>query len=207
MTERDDHRTGSGGVKDNVRDELAEAAGSPRKEAAPEEEEQAGSGGVKGTVRVRKLSGGERRAKERNRMSAQTTDNGRHHQQSPLKTERGTTTLQDSVVSQVAGMAAQEVEGIRMGSSTTQAVGSIMSAVPGVGSASESRGVSVEVGEVEAAVDLTMSVEYGRIIHQIVEAVRTNVIMRVESLVGLRVTEVNITVNDIFSPQQEQQEQ
>ena len=49
MTERDDHRTGSGGVKDNVRDELAEAAGSPRKEAAPEEE-QAGSGGVKDTV-------------------------------------------------------------------------------------------------------------------------------------------------------------
>jgi hypothetical protein len=46
MTERD-HRTGSGGVKDNVRDELAEAAGY-RKEAAPEEEEQAGSGGGQG---------------------------------------------------------------------------------------------------------------------------------------------------------------
>ena len=44
MTERDDNRTGSGGVKDNVRDELAEAAGY-RKEAAPEEEEQAVSGG------------------------------------------------------------------------------------------------------------------------------------------------------------------
>ena len=43
-------------------------------------------------------------------MSAQTTENGRQHQQSPLKTERGTTTIQDSVVSQVAGMAAQEVE-------------------------------------------------------------------------------------------------
>jgi len=50
MTERNDHRTGSEGVKDNVRDELAEAAGS-RKEADPEEEEQAGSGGVKDTVR------------------------------------------------------------------------------------------------------------------------------------------------------------
>jgi hypothetical protein len=49
MTERD-HRTGSGGVKDNVRDELAEAAGH-RKEAAPEEEEQAVSGGVKDNVR------------------------------------------------------------------------------------------------------------------------------------------------------------
>ena len=207
MTERDDNRTGSGGVKDNVQDELAEAAGY-RKEAAPEEEEQAGSWGVKDTVRVRKLSGGERGAKERNRMSAQTTNNGRQqHQQSPLKTERGTTTIQDSVVSQVAGMAAQEVEGIRMGSATTQTVGSIMSAVPGVGSQSESRGVSVEVGEVEAAVDLSMSVEYGRIIHQIAESVRTNVIRRVEHLVGLRVTEVNITVSDIFFPRQEQQQE
>jgi hypothetical protein len=44
MTERDDHRTGSGGVKDNVRDELAEAAGY-RKEATPEEEEQVTPGG------------------------------------------------------------------------------------------------------------------------------------------------------------------
>src|SRR5215207_2958280 len=145
--------------------------------------------GVKDTVRVRKRSGGERGAKQRNRMSAQTTDNGRHHQQSPLKTERGTTTIQDSVVSKVAGIAAQEVEGIRMGSATTQSVGNIMSAVPGVGSQSESRGVSVEVGEVEAAVDLSLSVEYGRTIHQIVETVRRNVISRVEHLVGLRVTE------------------
>ena len=131
----------------------------------------------------------------------------RQQQQSPLQTERGTTTIQDGVVSKVAGIAAQEVEGIRMGSGTTQTVGSIMSAVPGVGSQSESRGVSVEVGEVEAAVDLSMSVEYGRTIHQIAEAVRTNVIRRVENLVGLRVTEVNITVNDIFFPQQEEQQQ
>jgi uncharacterized alkaline shock family protein YloU len=141
-------------------------------------------------------------------MSEQTTEDGRQQQESPLKTERGTTTIQDGVVSKVAGIAAQEVDGVRMGSGgTSQAVGSIMSAVPGVGSASESRGVSVEVGEVEAAVDLTMTVEYGRTIHQIAEAVRRNVIRRVENLVGLRVTEVNITVNDIFFPQQEEQQQ
>jgi uncharacterized alkaline shock family protein YloU len=140
-------------------------------------------------------------------MSARTTDNGRQHQQSPLKTERGATTIQDSVVAKVAGIAAQEVEGVRMGSGTTQTVGSIMSAVPGVGSQSESRGVSVEVGEVEAAVDLSMSVEYGRTIHQIAETVRRNVIRRVEQLVGLKVTEVNITVSDIFFPQQEQQQE
>ncbi len=143
-------------------------------------------------------------------MGEQRTRNDEQQQQeSPLKTERGSTTIQDGVVSKVAGIAAQEVEGVRMGSGgTSQAVGSIISAVPGVGgSASQSRGVSVEVGELEAAVDLSMSVEYGRAIHQIAEAVRTNVIRRVESLVGLRVTEVNITVNDIFFPQQEQQQQ
>ncbi len=142
-------------------------------------------------------------------MSEQTTDDGRQQQQerSPLQSELGITTIQDVVVSKVAGIAAQEVEGVRMGGGTSQAVGSIMSAVPGVGGASESRGVSVEVGEVEAAVDLSMSVEYGRTIHQTAEAVRSNVIRRVEDLLGLRVTEVNITVNDIFFPQQEQQEQ
>jgi hypothetical protein len=59
MTERE-HRTGSGGVKDNVRDELAEAAGH-RKEAAPKEEEQAVSGGVKDTVRDELAESQERR--------------------------------------------------------------------------------------------------------------------------------------------------
>jgi uncharacterized alkaline shock family protein YloU len=38
------------------------------------------------------------------------------------------------------------------------------------------------------------------------ESVRTNVIRRVEHLVGLRVTEVNITVSDIFFPQQQQEQ-
>ena len=140
-------------------------------------------------------------------MSEQRTHDGQQQQESLLKTERGSTTIQDGVVSKVAGIAAQEVDGIRMGGGASQAVGSIMSAVPGVSSGSQSQGVSVEVGEVEAAVDLSMSVEYGRTIHQTAEAVRSNVIRRVENLVGLRFTEVNIAVNDNFFPQQEQQEQ
>ncbi len=54
----------------------------------------------------------------------------------------------------------------------------------------------MEAGE-ETAVRLTMSVEYGKSVPQITEAVRRNVISRVENLVGLRVTEVNITVSDV----------
>src|SRR3712207_2970679 len=139
-------------------------------------------------------------------MSEQTTDDGLQQQEeSPLKTERGSTTISNAVVSRVAGLAAQEVEGVQLGGGTARAVGGILDSV--AGSSGQTRGVTVEVGELEAAVELTMSVEYGRAFHQIAEAVRTNVIRRVESLVGLRVTEVSITVNDIFFPQQEQQQQ
>ncbi len=121
-------------------------------------------------------------------------------QQSPLKTERGNTSVSDSVVSQVAGIAAQEVEGVQMGGGTSRAVGGFIDSVTG-GSGS-TRGVSVEVGEEEAAVDLTLAVEYGKAIPQISEAVRRNVINRIENLVGLRVTEVNITIDDVPFPEE-----
>ena len=129
-------------------------------------------------------------------------------QASPLQTERGGTRIEDSVVAKIAGIAAQEVEGVRMGGGTTQALGGFISSVTGSGTGgSQSRGVSVEVGEVEAAVDVTMTVEYGKSIPQIAETVRRNVINRVENLVGLNVTEVNISVSDVFFPGQEQDQQ
>ena len=65
----------------------------------------------------------------------------------------------------------------------------------------------MEVGQEEAALDLTLTAEYGKSIPQLAEAVRRNVANRVESLVGLRVTEVNITVSNIFFPQQEAEQE
>ena len=125
-------------------------------------------------------------------------------QSSPLQTERGSTTISDSVVSKIAGIAAQEVDGIRMGSGATQAVGGILGSITG---GSQTQGVSVEVGQEEAALDLTLTAAYGKSIPQLAEAVRRNVINRVENLVGLRVTEVNVTVSNVFFPQQEAEEQ
>lgn len=123
-------------------------------------------------------------------------------QGSPLKTDQGTTIISTSVVSQIAGIAAQEVEKVQMGGSASAAVGGFLQSVTGgsTGGSSFTRGVNAEVGEEEAAIDLTMAVEYGQSIPQLTEAVRRNVINRVESLVGLRVTEVNITVNDVQIP-------
>ena len=75
------------------------------------------------------------------------------------------------------------------------------------GGSGTTRGVTVEVGEEETAIDLSLAVEYGRSIPQVSEAVRSNIIRRVENLVGLRVTEVNITVNDVLVPGSQEQEQ
>ena len=126
---------------------------------------------------------------------------------SPLQTDRGNTTIQNTVVSKVAGIAAQEVEGIRMGGGGTQAVSGILGSITGGGGASQTAGVSVEVGEQESALDLTLTAEYGKSIPQLTEAVRRNVVNRVENLVGLKVTEVNITVSNVYFPQEEQQQQ
>jgi uncharacterized alkaline shock family protein YloU len=142
-------------------------------------------------------------------MSEERTQQQRQQQDSPLRTERGGTRIEDSVVSKISGIAAQEVDGVRMGGGTSQAIGGLLSSVTGSsgGSGGQSRGVSVEVGEVEAAIDVTLTVAYGISIPQVAEAVRRNIINRIENLVGLNVTEVNITVNDVFFPEQEQQQQ
>jgi uncharacterized alkaline shock family protein YloU len=131
----------------------------------------------------------------------------RSQQSSPLQTERGSTSISDSVVSKIAGIASQEVDGIRMGSGGSQAVSGILGSITGGSSGGQTQGVSVEVGQEEAALDLTLTAEYGKSIPQLAEAVRRNVANRVESLVGLRVTEVNITVSNIFFPQQEAEQE
>jgi uncharacterized alkaline shock family protein YloU len=131
----------------------------------------------------------------------------RSQQSSPLQTERGSTSISDSVVSKIAGIASQEVDGIRMGSGGSQAVSGLLGSITGGSSGSQTQGVSVEVGQEEAAIDLTLTAEYGKSIPQLAEAVRRNVANRVQSLVGLRVTEVNITVSNIFFPQQEAEQE
>lgn len=118
---------------------------------------------------------------------------------SPLQTDRGTTVIETPVVTQVAGIAAQEIEGVQMGGS--RAISGFLEGVtggPGGAGGQSTRGVVVEVGDEEAAVDLDMAVEYGYSVPQVSEAVRSNVINRIENLVGLQVTEVNMTINDVL---------
>ncbi len=121
-------------------------------------------------------------------------------QASPLQTERGSTRIEDNVVAKIAGIAGQEVEGVQMGGGTARAIGGFLDSVTGGGG--QARGVVAEVGEEEVAIDLSMAVEYGKPIPQITEAVRRSIIDRVENLIGLRVIEVSISVNDVLLPEE-----
>src|SRR3989337_313877 len=93
--------------------------------------------------------------------------------QSPLSSDRGSTNISDTVVQKIAGIAAQEVEKVQVGGGTAAAVtgflGSVSGAVTGSssGGGSPTSGVSVEVGQEEAAVDLTIAIEYRAYIHPV----------------------------------------
>jgi uncharacterized alkaline shock family protein YloU len=123
-----------------------------------------------------------------------------------LQTSRGTTTVAETVVLKVAGIAAREVAGVyALGGGAARAVGSITSRV-GL-SDERTQGVSVEVGETEAAVDLTVIVEYGESIPRVAHAIRENIVKRIEGITGLKTTEVNIAVDDLHFAGDDQADQ
>ena len=126
---------------------------------------------------------------------------------SPLQSDRGTTRIADGVVLAIADAAAGEVDGVdlshggtRLPGDNSPTVGEFLGNV--TGGSGRPRGISVEVGETQAAVDLTVNVVYGKPIPQVTEALRHNILQKVENLTGLEATEVNITVNDVTFPQQ-----
>lgn len=119
--------------------------------------------------------------------------------ESPLVSERGVTTIKDGVVARIAGMAASEVDGVHMGGSAARTAGGLLGGI--TGSESQTRGVSVNVGRVEVAIDLTMGIEYGRNFLETVEEVRRRIVERVEDITGLRVVECNATISDVIFPE------
>ena len=117
--------------------------------------------------------------------------------QTSLLTTHGKTTIADTVVEKIAGLAAREVSGVHaLGGGVARAFGAVRERIPG-SKASLSQGVSVEVGERQAAVDLDIVVEYGVEIGELTKAIRRNVISAIERMTALEVTEVNIAVGDV----------
>lgn len=110
----------------------------------------------------------------------------------------GKNTIAEGVVAKVAGIAAREVHGVHdLGTAAARAVGAIRTAI---NAQDRSQGVSVEVGETQAAADIVIVADYPVDLQKVADDVRTAVTRAITQVVGLEVTEVNVTVSDVHIP-------
>ncbi len=111
----------------------------------------------------------------------------------------GSIRIADDVVSIIAGLAATEVDGIAgMSGGIAGGIAEIL------GRKNFSKGVKVEVGEKEAAVDLYIIVKYGIRIPDVALAAQENVKRAIETMTGLSVVEVNVHVQGVGFPEEEE---
>ena len=124
-----------------------------------------------------------------------------------LATDDGQISVAEGVVQKIAGKACREIAGVHsMGTSGARAFGSIRERIPGSSGPSFAQGVGVEVGETEAAIDLDIVVEYGVAIAELGRSIQRNVKQAVEKMTGLHVVEINIAVDDVYLPTDDDQE-
>lgn len=117
-----------------------------------------------------------------------------------IQSNSGTVTYADDVIATIAGLAAAEIEGVAgMSGGMVEGIGELL------GRKNLTKGVRVEVGQQEAAVDLNLVVAYGATIHQVCRDVQENVRKAIETMTGLKVVEVNVNVLGISVPKPEKE--
>lgn len=110
--------------------------------------------------------------------------------------------VSDEVVAVIAGMAATEVPGIAgMSGGIAGGIAEML------GKKNLSKGVKVEVGATEAAVDLYIIVKYGARIPEIAINCQESVKKAIENMTGLQVVEVNVHVQGVAFPETERKEE
>ena len=142
-----------------------------------------------------------------NKIPAHNTDNQvpaseEREVNNNLETQYGTTTIDDVVVSKIAGIAAREVSGVdSLGGGGARMIGNIRESF---GASEDVRqGVDVEVTEGTARIEIAITAEYGVAIHELAEAIRRNIMNAVERMTGLSVERVNVVVHDVKLPKDE----
>lgn len=104
----------------------------------------------------------------------------------------GAIKITDEVVAIISGIAATEVPGV-----TSMSGGIAGGIAEALGRKNLSKGVKVEVGERETAIDLYIIVEYGYRIPEVAWTIQEKVKQAVEDMTGLRVVEVNIHIQGV----------
>ena len=104
----------------------------------------------------------------------------------------GTVQIADEVVAVIAGMAATEVDGVASmgGNITSELVGKL-------GMKNLSKGVKVEVLEGVVSVRLALNIKYGYNIPDTSQKVQEKVKTAIETMTGLEVADVNISIADV----------
>ncbi|OMH34509.1 hypothetical protein BGP79_03115 [Tersicoccus sp. Bi-70] len=116
----------------------------------------------------------------------------------PTGHERGSTTVAESAIAKVIGVAVRQVPGVHaLGTNAARALGQIRDVV---GQSDHAQGISVEVGERQVAVDVTLVADYPWPLQEVARNVRAAVYDAVEGLIGKDVAEVNVTITDIDVP-------
>lgn len=116
--------------------------------------------------------------------------------------ELGEVKIANEVVGIIAGLAATEIEGV---AGMSGGIGGGIAEM--LGRKNLLKGVKVEVGEEQAAVDLFIVVEYGVRIPEVAWQIQENVKRAIEGMTGLQVVEVNIHVQGVHFPQPPAQEE
>lgn len=112
-------------------------------------------------------------------------------------TEYGNVKISNEVVSIIAGVAANEIDGVvGMTSGITSGITEML------GMKSLSKGVKVDINEKEANIDIFITVEYGYKISEIGMKVQENVKNTVENMTGLEVKTVNVNIQDVSFPKE-----
>ncbi|MDB4868203.1 MAG: alkaline-shock protein [Cohnella sp.] len=108
------------------------------------------------------------------------------------RTDMGTIQIAPEVIEVIAGLATVEVEGVAgMSGGISSGIAELL------GRKNLSKGVKVDVGQREAAVDVSIIVQYGRRIPEISAEIQRNVKRSIEMMTGLSVVEVNVHVHDV----------
>lgn len=111
---------------------------------------------------------------------------------SKVEAEGGRIIFADEVVATIASLAVADVDGV-----ATLTGGMVEGITEMLGKKNMAKGVKVEVGQEEAAIDVSVNIRFGYKIKEVCEKIQAAVKSSVETMTGLRVVEVNIFVQSV----------
>jgi uncharacterized alkaline shock family protein YloU len=115
----------------------------------------------------------------------------------PLPEVKGRIHIADEVVEKVAGLAAVEVEGVAdVGGDFARAIESVRERI-GIGNKRGDQGIKADVKGNEVMISVTIMVEFGHVVLEVARQVQLNVARKTQRMLGLKVVEVNVTVDDV----------